>query len=369
MGDRARARRAARVACDVTVWILACVAKQCAARAREAGAARARARGVEAWARRVVDAFARGFRGCARGLAAVSSAERARMARAWRSRRATRARARFYGRECARAMRGRGRARRAFSLDARENASSKNARTQPRAHRRDRESRARRARRMRARTAHRLEPAPPSRDRESRVRTRDARAPSAVARAKPIAQREISRVRAPARVSRPRRARRGAHHSPTSPSTNPNPARAPTRERGAGSANRERTRSRRHTPTRDRSRRAPTPRRDRDRATRTTARHPIPRARTASRDRDRRDRATTASIVVGQFAKVPTTTTTTTFDDDDDDAREMSIAAHARFKDGTIKHACFAALYAAGAAGLTVRPRARAGIRNHPSEP
>jgi len=33
----------------------------------------------------------------------------------------------------------------------------------------------------------------------------------------------------------------------------------------------------------------------------------------------------------------------------------MSIAAHARFKDGTIKHACFAALYAAGAAGLTVR--------------
>lgn len=40
-------------------------------------------------------------------------------------------------------------------------------------------------------------------------------------------------------------------------------------------------------------------------------------------------------------------------------ARDMSIAARARFKDGTIKHACFAALYAAGAAGLTVR-RARA---------
>jgi len=37
----------------------------------------------------------------------------------------------------------------------------------------------------------------------------------------------------------------------------------------------------------------------------------------------------------------------------------MSIAAHARFKDGTIKHACFAALYAAGAAGLTVRTTRR----------
>ena len=43
----------------------------------------------------------------------------------------------------------------------------------------------------------------------------------------------------------------------------------------------------------------------------------------------------------------------------DDAARDASIAAHARFKDGTIKHACFAALYAAGAGGLTVRARAR----------
>ena len=84
------------------------------------------------------------------------------------------------------------------------------------------------------------------------------------------------------------------------------------------------------------------------------ARAPIPRtlAHASSSRRRRPTSSSSSSSSDNSRQKVPRASTAR---DADADARDMSIAAHARFKDGTIKHACFAALYAAGAAGLTVR--------------